>query len=127
MAKQLTLSIGGENVQIGKLDYVKNQHFKKELQAAASELMPKINGMGAGQVDTQNAEAFAESLTTMFGTIDGMLEVGLKLVMSYGRLPNDTPEKIHDDEIIDNFLVVVNAAVPLAKLKTLSAGFSSVG
>lgn len=127
MAKKLTLTIGGELVEINKLDYIKNQAFKKELQAAASELMPQINAMGEGTIDTQDAEAFAESLATMFGTIDGMLGVGLKLIIHYGSLSKDTPDTIHDDEIIDNFLVVVNAAVPLAKLKTLSAGFSSVG
>ena len=127
MAKKLTLSIGGELVEINKLDYIKNQAFKQELQAAAQALMPQINAMGEGVVDTQNAEAFAESLTTMFDTVDGMLATGLKLAMSYGRLAGTTPETIHDDEIIDNFLVVVNAAFPLGKLKALSAGFSDVG
>lgn len=127
----LSVTIGGEVKEIRKLPFRENQAFKKKLVAVAQKVMPQIDQMGKPPEKDENGKQSSEALTayivTMLESVDGLLEDALSLVIDYGKLPQSTGDEILDDEIIDAFLCVANAAVPLGKLKVLAAGFSSVG
>ena len=133
MAVTLSLTIGGEVQDIPRLPFRRNQDFKKKLMDVATRVMPQIDQMGkAPETDKdgkQSSEALTAYIVTMLESIDGLLEEALKLVITYasGTLSNEIDQVILDEEIIDAFLCVANAAVPLKKLKVLAAGFSSVG
>lgn len=127
----LSLTIGGEVKEIRKLPFRENQVFKKKLVAVAQKVMPQIGQMGKPPEKdadgTQSGEALTAYIVAMLESVDGLLEDALGLVIDYGKLPQATGDEILDDEIIDAFLCVASAAVPLGKLKVLAAGFSSIG
>ena len=129
MAVMLELTVGGDVKQVQKLPFSRNKDFKKKLMAVANEVMPQINEMGTVPADLDKNEVMMAYLETMLTSIDGLLEKALGLVIDYasGVLPKTVEDEIVDEEIIDAFLCVVNAAVPLKKLKVLAAGFSSIG
>lgn len=136
----LTLSVGGETVEIPKLNYIANQAFKKKLLEAADRVLPVIEKLSNEGRSSEDSEAPASPKTnddlsrlvpflmTAFSSMDSLLREAFDLLVLYWRnSPRDLGDTIHDDEIIDNFLVVLSAAVPLGKLKLLSAGFTAIG
>lgn len=129
MAVMLSLTIGGDVKDVQKLPFRQNQAFKKKLIEVAKKVMPQINGMAEVPADLTNSEVMTAYLETMLTNVDGLLEDALQLVVEYasGTLPKSIDQEIVDEEIIDAFLCIANAAVPLKKLKVLAAGFSSIG
>lgn len=130
MAVMLSLTIGGEVKEVRKLPFRQNQDFKKKLIETAKKVMPQINGMAEVPADLDKSDVMTDYLETMLTNVDGLLEDALQLVVDYdvhGALPKTIDQEIVDEEIIDAFLCIANAAVPLKKLKVLAAGFSSIG
>ena len=130
MAVILELTIGGEVKPVTKLPFRQNQDFKKKLIETAKKVMPKVNSMATVPADLANEDTLIGYVETMLTNVDGLLEDALQIVVDYdvhGALPKTIDQEIVDEEIIDAFLCVINAAVPLKKLKVLAAGFSSIG
>ncbi|KPL86171.1 hypothetical protein [Herpetosiphon geysericola] len=127
----LSLTIGREVKEIRKLPFRENQVFKKKLIEVAKKVMPQIGQMGKppekDEDGNQSGEALTAYIVSMLESVDGLLEEAFNLIVDYGRLPQSTGDEILDEEIIDAFLCVASAAVPLGKLKVLAAGFSSIG
>ncbi len=129
----LSLTIGGEVKDIRKLPFRRNQDFKKKLIDVAKKVMPQVDQMSKPPATDEDGKQTGEALTAyivaMLESVDGLLEDALSLIIAYasGTLPKTIDDEILDDEIIDAFLCVANAAVPLKKLQALAAGFSSIG
>ncbi|ABX04016.1 hypothetical protein Haur_1371 [Herpetosiphon aurantiacus DSM 785] len=133
MAVMLSLTIGGEVKEIRKLPFRQNQDFKKKLIDVAKKVMPQVDQMSkppaTNEAGTQSGEALTAYIVAMLESIDGLLEEAFKLIIAYasGTLSHELDQEILDDEIIDAFLCIANAAVPIKKLQVLAAGFSSIG
>ena len=129
----LSLTIGGEVKEIQKLPFRRNQDFKKKLIDVAKKVMPQVDQMGKPPEKdadgNQSGEALTAYIVAMLESVDGLLEDALSLIVAYasGKLPKSIDDEILDEEIIDAFLCIANAAVPLKKLQVLAAGFSSIG
>jgi hypothetical protein len=117
----LTITIGAERHAIKKLAYRENQAWKKELEQTIQTLLPAFEKLDeAGKVQGAGAHDLEEVVHNALFLVDGAVEGALNLLIHYGKLDREQTETtIFDDEIIDNFLSVAKAAIPLDQLGRL--------
>jgi hypothetical protein len=117
----LPITIGGERHMIKKLAYRENQAWKKELEQTIQTLLPAFEKLDeAGKVQGAKAGDLEQVVHNALFLVDGAIDGALNLLIHYGKLDREQTETtIFDDEIIDNFLAVVKAAIPLDQLGRL--------
>jgi hypothetical protein len=117
----LTITIGGQRAAIKKLAYRENQAWKKEMEQVVQTLLPAFQKLDeAGRAPGTKAQDLEQVIHEALFLVDGAVDGALNLLIHYGKLDREQTETtIFDDEIIDNFLTVAKAAIPLDQLGRL--------
>jgi hypothetical protein len=117
----ITMTVGGERHAIKKLAFRENQAWKKELEQTIQGLLPAFEKLdGAKNLHGAGVQALETVVHDALLLVDGAIDGALGLMLSYSKMNRDEVEAtIFDDEIIDNFLLIVKTAIPFDQLSRL--------
>jgi hypothetical protein len=124
-SKTIELEIGGESVPILKLSHRRSDGWRKEFERKVSDLAPRLSVFDELKIDLKDVTGFQQKISQMFSVLDGALDLALDLVISYAAqsLPEERAkqldDEIFDEEIVDNFIIVIRAAIPFDRVLTL--------
>lgn len=130
--KTITLTVSNEDHTIPLLGHRRSKGWRKEFEKLLSALAPKLSAIEPEllRVDLADTAQLQVLLSSVFVLVEDALDMALALIVAYDSdgvmgSKETVEEGIYDEEIINNFIVVLRAAVPFDQLvglfKTLTA------